>query len=69
VLLVSDYLYIDSIAKFLAGFLGLVSRSVTAAVIGDYNLTIETISLEKFTSGFDVSPDFAAFVKRRYDDR
>jgi hypothetical protein len=68
VLLVSDYLYIDSITIFLADFLRLISRSVPAAVVGDYNLTLETISLQEFTGGFDIVSNFAAFVKRRYNN-
>jgi hypothetical protein len=68
VLWISDYLYIDSIAIFLAGFLCLISRSVPAAVVGDYNLTLETISLQEFAAGFDIVSNFAAFVKRRYNN-
>ena len=68
VLLVSDYLYIDSITIFLADFFGLISRCVLAAVVGDYNLTLETISLQEFTGGFDILSNFAAFVKRRYNN-
>jgi hypothetical protein len=68
VLLVSNYLYIDSIAIFLAGFLGLISRRVCAAVVGNYNFPLEAVSLEKFAGGLNIISDFAAFVKRRYDD-
>jgi hypothetical protein len=68
VLLISNYLYIDSIAIFFADFFGLISRRVPAAVVGDYNLTLETISLQEFTGGFDIVSNFAEFVKRWYDD-
>lgn len=68
VLLVSDYLYIDSIAIFLAGFFGLINRRVAAAVVDDYNFSLKAVFLEEFAGGFDVAPNFAAFVKRRYDD-
>jgi hypothetical protein len=68
VLLISNYLYIGSITTFLADFLHLISRRVSAAVVGDYNLTLETISLQEFAGGFDIVSNFAAFVKRWYDD-
>jgi hypothetical protein len=68
VLSVSDYFYIDSVAIFIAGFFGFISRRVAAAVVGNYNFPVEAVFQEKFAGGFDISSDFAAFVKCGNDD-
>ena len=68
VLPVSDYYDWYPTAILIAVFLCLVSRCVAAAVVGNYNFPLEAAFQEKFGSGFDVAPDFAAFVKYRDDD-